>query len=78
MSDDGGAHVPTLCEACARRLDLSEYLGTCTSFPDGIPEDIGTFGDDHRQSIAGEEPFELDPDRQEAFDDWLAVFGAPA
>jgi hypothetical protein len=57
---------PILCLACTRYAGD----GTCTSFPGGIPEDIIRFGADHRTSIAGEPPFELDPARIEAFDNW--------
>lgn len=58
--------LPVLCESCARwRFDL-----TCSSFPDGIPELIIVYGDDHRESLQGEPPFELDPARRSLFDRW--------
>jgi hypothetical protein len=59
--------IPALCEACRHwRGDLS-----CSSFPDGIPEEIIRYGSDHRESRDGEEPFELDPTKREAYDLWL-------
>lgn len=63
---------PVLCRACAR---LDEP-GFCMSFPEGIPDDIWTFGRDHRVSISGEPPFELDPARRADYDLWLRTFGA--
>ena len=60
----------TLCKAC-RRVRLP-FDGTCTSFPDGIPDSIYAYGHDHRESVAGEEPFQLDPARQAFYDEWLA------
>jgi len=62
---------PRICDACQRlRGD-----GVCTSFDQGIPENIYVLGADHRQSIAGEEPFELDPAKQSAYEDWLQWAG---
>lgn len=58
---------PSLCPACVRW----DGTGACTSFPDGIPARILVYGGDHRESIAGEPPFELAPDRREAYDEWL-------
>ena len=68
---DGGAHVPILCQSCTRPLD--PQLDTCTSFPDGIPDDIALFGDSHLESLAGEEPFQLDPAKVDLFRDWQAI-----
>jgi hypothetical protein len=56
---------PILCRACRHLGDNG-----CTSFPGGIPDDIRFLGD-HHESIAGEPPFELDPDRQHQYKDWL-------
>lgn len=72
-------HVPNLCDACARAVDLTggshpDGLAVCSSFPDGIPEDIIVWGGDHRQPIADEPPFELDPAKRAALEDWLATF----
>lgn len=64
--------VPTLCASCAR-LRLGQ---TCTSFPDGIPDRIYFLGDDHRATIAGELPWQLDPARSDLYDEWLQ-YGAP-
>ena len=61
--------VPTLCDACARR----RAGGTCTSFPEGIPDEVFRYGYDHRETIAGEPPFELDPVRRAEFDLWLSL-----
>ncbi len=66
--------VACLCHACARRVSL--HLGTCTSFPDGIPKNI-LFGADHHESLDGEPPFEVDPDGRRQFDAWLLA-KAPA
>jgi hypothetical protein len=71
--ENPGFHLPTLCVACTRRVDLTGDNPTCTSFPEGIPEEIVTFGADHRTSLAGEPPFELDPERQAEYDDWTAT-----
>jgi hypothetical protein len=62
--------VPTLCEAC-QRVTLP-FDRTCTSFPERIPSDIWVRGFDHRVSLAGEAPFELDPARRPLYDEWLA------
>jgi hypothetical protein len=72
-------HVPNLCDACARAVDLTgestpDGQAVCRSFPFGIPEDIIVWGGDHRQPVAAEAPFELDPERREEFDQWLATF----
>jgi hypothetical protein len=76
-TSDGGIHVPNLCNSCTRLIDgtgMSSESGqaVCTSFPEGIPEDIILFGDDHRTSLGGEEPFELDPAKRDIYDEWLA------
>lgn len=60
--------IPVICRACARHI---EGTPACTSFPDGIPDDIFTFGADHRRSIAGEPPFLLDPSRRGEYDDFI-------
>ena len=72
-------HVPNLCDACRRAIDLTggsneDGLAVCRSFPDGIPEEIILWGGDHREPIVDEAPFELDPAKRGAFDDWLATF----
>jgi len=66
--------VPTLCVACTRRI--GDDPEACTSFPQGIPENIVIYGDDHRRSLAGEEPFELDGERADQFNNW-AIHLAP-
>ena len=60
----------TLCRACTRRS--GDDPETCTSFPDGIPDDIRVMGADHRVSRAGEPPFELDAGERHWYDAWLA------
>lgn len=65
---------PTLCRACKRLRDPDE--GVCTSFPRGIPVGIFVYGEDHRRPIAGEAPFDLDPDRRDAYDAWVKWFAA--
>jgi hypothetical protein len=68
--------LPVLCLACARwhgQPPPGQQSDTCTSFPAGIPPDILVWGADHRTSRAGEPPFELDPARQQHYDDWLRV-----
>lgn len=67
------SEFPTLCAACQHLTDPE--AGTCTSFPDGIPEGIFVFGHDHRHSIAGEEPFELALDRRDELALWLVWAG---
>jgi hypothetical protein len=66
------SRVPVLCTACSR------YGGrdSCTSFPAGIPADILVLGGDHRTSLAGEPPFELDEARRDDYELWLR-FSAP-
>jgi hypothetical protein len=59
--------LPLLCDACAR----FDGKNACTSFPDGIPEDILVWSGDHRESRHGEEPFLLAPDGVPAFAVWL-------
>lgn len=59
--------LPLLCAACAR----FDGQAACTSFPEGIPEDILVWSGDHRQSRAGEEPFLLAEDGDAAFARWL-------
>jgi hypothetical protein len=66
----GEIHVPNLCDACARLIDPTGETPTCTSFPDGIPEDIILWGESHLTSIAGEDPFELDPAKRDLFEQW--------
>lgn len=69
-----GFTVPTLCKACAREqrtLNAEQGVRMCSSFPNGIPEDIATWGFDHRESLEGEPPFELDPAKQDLFELWL-------
>jgi hypothetical protein len=53
-----------ICMSCTRR----EPGGTCTAFPDGIPDDIWLGGYDHRQPYPGDEGvlYELDPGRAAA------------
>lgn len=47
--------LPVQCFACAR-LDRSTALPVrCTAYPARIPDDIRTFGDDHRQARADEQ-----------------------
>ena len=60
--------LPQLCKACIR----FDGLSSCTSFPEGIPESILVWSGDHRTSLAGEPPFEADPAKPEALNDWLA------
>jgi hypothetical protein len=57
---------PILCKACRRWMGFA-----CLSFPSGIPESILVYGGDHRKSIGLEAPFELDPEKQAAFDEWM-------
>lgn len=71
--------LPVQCFACAR-LDRSTALPVrCTAYPDRIPDDIRTFGDDHRKA-RGDEVDELTflqaDDGQAAFDDWQAFASA--
>lgn len=71
-------YLPTLCVACQHRRDLtgrSAETGTCSSFPDGIPEEISVDGADHRTSRAGEEPFALDDSKVYEYRQWLAFQG---
>jgi hypothetical protein len=57
---------PILCKACVR------WLGSaCLSFPNGIPEQILLYGGDHRESLGLEAPFDLDPAKQDEYDEWL-------
>jgi hypothetical protein len=50
----------------------------CAAYPDRIPDDIRTFGDDHRQ-LRGDEvnslTFVQADNGQAAFDDWQAFAG---
>ena len=62
--------MPTLCVACRHRI--GDDPEACTSFPEGIPEGIVAYGEDHRRSIGGEEPFELDPAKDDLFQEWAA------
>lgn len=59
--------LPNLCDACVRY----DGAAACTSFPEGIPEDILVWAHDHRQPIADELPFELDPAKRELYNQWL-------
>ena len=59
--------MPVLCPSC-RRFD---GRAACTSFPGGIPDEILVWGGDHRETSSGELPFELDPERREAYDEWV-------
>jgi hypothetical protein len=58
---------PALCLACQRKIDPGN---TCTSFPEGIPDDILLGGADHRVSRHGEQPFLLDPAKMAEFEDF--------
>lgn len=55
---------PMICSSCARydRYDVSTDPAiprTCSSFPQGIPDDINPGGADHRTSRDGEPPWTL-------------------
>lgn len=51
---------PAQCFACQRRLTGPDPTTetplalTCTAYPDGIPEEIGLLGADHREPFGGE------------------------
>lgn len=76
--------VPAQCYACTRlHRDNSTVAGlqmvvSCDAYPGQIPDDIRTFGDDHR-TARGDEfgglVFEPDPERAEAFNDWARFAG---
>ena len=62
---------PNLCQACRH------YRGgtTCAAFPDGIPDNILLFGDDHRKPVEGDNgvTFEVKNTNEARglFEEWL-------
>lgn len=62
------SRLPRLCDSCAHDNGDNQ---TCTSFPAGIPDEINALGGDHRQTIAGEPPYEPDPAARADYDIWL-------
>lgn len=58
----------SLCQACTR-LDGD----SCEAFPEGVPERILVFGEDHRKPTPGDHGlvFELDKSKTETLKDWL-------
>jgi 2'-5' RNA ligase superfamily protein len=76
--------VPAQCYACTRlHRDNSTMAGlqmvvSCDAYPGQVPDDIRTFGDDHR-TARGDEfgglVFDPDPEREEAFGEWARFAG---
>lgn len=76
--------VPAQCFACTRlHRDNSTVAGlqmvvSCDAYPGQVPDDIRTFGDDHR-TARGDEfgglVFDPDPGREEAFGEWARFAG---
>lgn len=66
---------PIICDSCAR---LDRYTNpvsddvpmTCESFPQGIPRDIYFEGADHRESRAGEPPWQLLEGYEDVLEDY--------
>jgi hypothetical protein len=54
------SQTPVQCFACQRRLTKVDpntdtpLAETCTAYPDGIPDEIGMLGADHRVPFGGE------------------------
>lgn len=76
--------VPAQCYACTRLHRDNSTVGgllmvvSCDAYPGQIPDDIRTFGDDHRQARGDEFgglTFDSDPERTEAFDEWARFAG---
>lgn len=76
--------VPAQCFACTRlHRDNSTVAGlqmvvSCDAYPGQVPDDIRTFGDDHR-TARGDEfgglTFNPDPERDLAFGEWARFAG---
>jgi hypothetical protein len=67
--------LPVLCDAC---LHLRKNGFSCPAYPDRIPEDIRTWGDDHREirpDQTGDTVFEIkDTDEARAvFEAWSSL-----
>lgn len=62
--------LPALCDSCTRRTGEA----SCEAF-DQIPVEIVALSGDHRQPVEGDGGivYEQDPDKVEAFDDWLSM-----
>lgn len=76
--------VPAQCFACTRlHRDNSTVAGlqmvvSCDAYPGQVPDDIRTFGDDHRQARGDEFGgllFDPDPERAETFNEWATFAG---
>lgn len=67
------SRIPVLCLACTR----FNKDGTCSAFPDKIPDAIMIFGRDHRTSVKGDHGIVFNqgetPEQLEAFRDWNRV-----
>lgn len=55
-------HSTPACFRCSRFHFSNIETNTCDSFPDGIPQIIFPFGDEHLTSIDGEPTFRLLPE----------------
>lgn len=61
--------LPSPCDSCLRRRTPT----TCEAFPEGIPEDIVTWGDNHAVPVPGQAndlAWVFRPGAQEEFDSW--------
>lgn len=63
---------PNLCRSCLR---LNSDGSTCAAYPDGIPDEIRVFGEDHRMPLPGDHGLRYVFDERKAKDreDWLSV-----
>jgi hypothetical protein len=70
------SRTPNLCRACER---FNVLHGACEAFPEGIPDDILIFGEDHSKPFAGDHGIRFQPGKSleqvEALQAWQKTFG---